>query len=88
MSSVRKGRASTGAVAAGGSVEITVNWASAFPDANYTAVASVLEGTAGSSTLRTRQTVSKTAAAIVVRVTNDDALNAKTGEVHAIAFAD
>lgn len=85
--SVRTKRTTTGSVAGGGSVDVTVTWAPAFADANYTATVSVLEGAAG-STLRIRKVLSQTAAAIVVRVFNEDTLNTFTGTVHALAIHD
>lgn len=84
----RHRRVTTGAIAGGASAEVTVTWATAFADANYTVVTSMLEATTGTNSLRIRHIVSKTAAAIVVRVTNDDAINAKTGEIQASAFHD
>lgn len=85
---VRTKRVSTGAVAGGATVELTVTWTEAFPNADYTVSAAVSEPTAGTSTLTVRRLVSQTASQVVVRVENADTLNPRTGTLHLIAVAD
>lgn len=84
---MRSLRVTTGSVAGGGSVDVTVTWPTPFADSNYTAVASIEEGTAGDS-LRVRKVVSRAAGSVTVLVANSDALNARTGIVHVIAIHD
>lgn len=79
-------RVTTGAVAATTAADVLVTWDTAFADANYTAVASVLETTAG-TTLRVLKILAQSAASITVRVYNDSA-GSVTGTVHAIGIAD
>lgn len=78
-------RVSTGAIAGGATVELVVPWDVPFVDAAYTVVPAVAEGTVGVDTLRYRRIVDRTAANVTVRITNDDALNARTGTIHLIA---
>lgn len=66
--------------------DITVTWPTAFVDANYTVIASILEDST-SGLIITRVRV-KTASQIVVRVQNTDALVAHTGVVHAMGVHD
>lgn len=86
-SGIRTKRQTTGAVAAATTVDIVVTWPTAFADNAYTATVSLLEGTAGIA-MRIRKKVAQTAASITVRVTNDDAVSALTGTIHAIAIHD
>lgn len=79
---------STGSVAGGANVAISIAWTTAFEDTNYTVVVSIIEATAGLSSLRVHHIESKTASGIAVRVVNDDTLNAKTGTLQAIAIHD
>ncbi len=81
-------RATTGAIAGGATVEVTFTWPSAFPNANYTVAAITEEATAGTSTLRVRRIVSRTASQIVVRIENSDTLAARTGTLHAVGVLD
>ncbi len=81
-------RVSTGSVLAGVAVEVTATWPTAFSNANYTVNVNVLEGTAGTNTLRYLKTVSKTTTQVVVRIINDDTLNARTGELHIVGIPD
>lgn len=84
----RRKRVTTGSIAGNASAAVTVTWDTPFADTNYTVVCAVQEAVAGTSTLRVHHIESITAAAIVVRIVNDDTLNAKTGTVHAIAIHD
>lgn len=79
-------RVTTGEVLANTTVTVTVTWDSAFSNANYTAVCTVEEDSAPS--LRVFRIRTKTAAAITVDVNNESLALAKTGTLHAIAFAD
>lgn len=81
-------RVTTGAIAGGATADVTLTWTTAFADANYTVTAEVVEGTAAMNTLTVRKIVSVTAAAVVVRVENQDGLNARTGTLHVIAIHD
>lgn len=80
-------RVSTGSIPSGGSAVVTVTWATAFADANYTAVASVLNTTAAVLSLAVVHIESQIAASISVRVQNTSG-GALTGTVEAIAFHD
>lgn len=82
----RHGRVSTGAVAANSLVDVVVPFTTPFPDANYTVVATVEEGTAG-DTLRIAKIVSKTATSITFRV-NNPSLGSVTGILNIIAMHD
>lgn len=84
---VRTGRASTGSLAGGASASIAVPFPVAFADTNYTASATVAEGTAGDS-LRVLKILSQTAGSVTVLVINQDTLNARTGAVHVLAIHD
>lgn len=78
----------TGSIAGGENAAITITWTTAFPDTNYTVVVSIIEATASTLSLRVHHIESKTATGIVVRVINDDTLNAKSGTLQAIAIHD
>jgi hypothetical protein len=80
-------RVTTGSIAAGASALVTLTWAVAFADANYTAVASVLDATAAAASLRVVHVESVTAAAVGVRVENTSA-GALTGTVQVIGMHD
>jgi len=77
----------TGSIAAGQAASVTVTWDVPFPDASYKFTTSVLESVSpGTGGLRILQVESITAAAIVVRVVNDDPTSAHTGTIYALAF--
>ncbi len=80
-------RVTTGAIAAASQAEVAVTWPTPFPDTNYTAIATVQEGTAATDTLKVLKIVSRTAAGCVVRVQNVAAAPA-TGNLHLIAIPD
>lgn len=80
-------RVATGNVPAAGTVDVVVNFPQAFPDLAYTVEAAVEEATAG-DTLRIRKIVSKTAGSVTVRVANQDALVARSGTLHVLAYHD
>lgn len=84
---LRAVRASTGSIAGGTTTQVTVTWPAAFSNTNYTAVVSVEEPTVGTN-LRVLKIISRTTTNMVVRVENTDALNARTGTLHAIGIAD
>jgi hypothetical protein len=77
---------STGSLAGGASVAVTVTFPRAFPDTSYTVVASIVEATAGNDTLRVHHIQSKTTTGVVVRVVNDNTLTAKTGTLQVLAI--
>lgn len=81
-------RVTTGSIGGGGTAAVTITWATPFSNANYTVSAAVVEATATTLTLRVHHVESVTAAAVVVRIINDDAVNAKTGTLHVIATQD
>lgn len=82
---IRHKSAATGSVAAGGNAAITVVWDTAFADNAYT-VTVAMDAPSGTSQLRVHHIETITASQIVVRVVNDDAINARSGDVHAIAI--
>lgn len=85
---VRTKRVTTGSLAATTAANITVTWDVAFPDANYTVVATAFEGTGGNvNSIRVLRVQSIAAGSCVVRVINDD-ISARTGTIHAIAIHD
>lgn len=86
-SKTRTLRVSTGSVNAGSTALVTVTWATAFADANYTAQASVVDATTTSLSLSVVHIEAVSASAITVRVLNN-ALGALTGTVHATAIHD
>ncbi len=81
-------RVSTGSIAASSSAVVTVSWTTTFADANYTANCSVVEATAGTSSLRIHHLETVAAGSVVVRVVNDDGAAAKTGTLHCAAVHD
>lgn len=81
-------RVTTGSVAGSGSVAITLTWAAAFSNANYSVSVALVEPTATTSTLRIHHVESISASQVVVRVVNDDAVTAKTGTLHVVAVQD
>jgi hypothetical protein len=86
-SGFKHSRVTTGSVAAGSTVLVTVTWSTAFADANYTVMASVLDSTTTSLSLSVVHVESITASAVTVRVLNN-ALGALTGTLHVIAVHD
>lgn len=79
-------RATTGEVAGSGEADVTVTFAKAFVDTDYTVSAVVVDDNAGEA-LRVRRVRSLAAASCVVNVVNN-ALGAQTGVVHVIAIHD
>lgn len=80
-------RFTVASVPASTSVVQIYTWATAFPDANYTAVAIMFETTTVLGLMATKITA-QTAASISVLITNNDAGAAHTGSLRAIAFHD
>ncbi len=74
-------------MAAGAEALITVTWGTAFADANYTVVASVLDATTSVLSMSVVHIDSMLAASCAVRVINTSAGNI-TGTIHAIAIKD
>ncbi len=81
-------RVSTGSISASSSAAVTVSWTTAFADSNYTASCSVVEATAGTSSLRIHHLESVSASSVIVRVVNDDSGAAKSGTLHCTAMHD
>lgn len=86
-SGLKHKRVSTGSIGGGSSALVTVSWATPFADANYTPVASVLDGTASSSALSVVHIESVLAGSIAVRVQNTSG-GALTGTIFAHAMHD
>lgn len=85
---IQTARVSTGAIVGAGGAAITITFAQAFADTNYTATCSMVEATNTASTLYVHHIVSKAAGSLVVRVKNDDGAVTKTGTVSVIAIHD
>lgn len=81
-------RVTTGSIGGAGSAAVTITWTTAFSNANYTVSAAVVQADATVTTLRVHHVESVTATAVVVRIVNDDTLNAKTGTLHVMATQD
>lgn len=81
-------RVTTGSIAGAATAAITITWASPFADANYSVSAALVEATATTATIRIHHVESISAANVVVRVVNDDAVVAKTGTLHVVAIHD
>jgi hypothetical protein len=86
-SGFKHARITTGSVAGGSTVLVTITWSTAFADSNYTVTAQVEEATTSSLSMSVVHIESKTAAAVTVRVLNNS-VGALTGTVHAIAIHD
>ncbi len=80
-------RVTTGAISGGSSGLVVVTWDTAFADANYTPVVSVLDSTASTSSLSITHIEAKIAASITVRVANA-AGGPLTGTLQALALHD
>jgi hypothetical protein len=80
-------RQTTGAVGANSNALVTITWASAFIDANYTVSASVVDATTSSAALKVTHIESVTSTAVTVRVENTSS-GALTGTVNVIAMHD
>lgn len=83
--SARRVQVATGVVAAGGQADVTVPWPSAFPDVNYTVVATVEEGQLA-DTLKVLKVRWKTAADCGVRLANADALQGRSGVLNVVGI--
>ena len=70
---------STGSIAASGAADVTLTWTSAFADANYDPVCSIIGSQASNSDLRLHHIESLSATALVARIINDDTTTAHTG---------
>lgn len=80
-------RVTTGSIGAGSTALITLTWTATFADANYTAVASVVEATTSSLSLSVVHIESVSASAVAVRIINN-AAGSLTGELQVIAMRD
>lgn len=83
-SNVRTKRVTTGSIAAGVAVNVTVTWSSAFADTSYTPVVTVVQ--TSDTGLWVVHIVSVSTTGIVVRVKNDSTTT--TGTLQAIAIHD
>lgn len=86
-SGMKHARVTTGSISAGSTALITVTWGTAFADANYTPVASVIDSTTSSLSLSVVHIESVSASAVTVRVLNN-AVGSLTGTVQVIAVHD
>lgn len=84
---VKHGRVTTGSVPASSSSLVTLTWAAAFLDANYTTTCSVLDATAATAALRVVHLETQSASAVAVRVENTSA-GALTGTLNCMAMHD
>jgi hypothetical protein len=84
---VKHSRVTTGSVSAASTALVTVTWSTAFPDANYTVEASVVDSTTTSLSLSVVHVESITASAVTVRVINN-AAGSLTGTLHVVAVHD
>ncbi len=80
-------RQTTGSIGAGVTALVTITWAAAFADANYTVSAAVEDVTTDILSLAVVHVETKTAAAVAVRISNTS-LGALTGTLHVIAVHD
>ena len=80
-------RVTTGSVTSGATALVTITWATAFADANYTVSASVIEATTSSLSMSVVHVESITASSVTVRVLNN-AAGALTGTLNVIAVHD
>lgn len=86
---IKHARTSTGSIAGGATVTVTCTWVGgAFANTNYTATAVVEESSISNNTLEVLKILNLAAGSIQAVVRNNDAINAKTGTVHAIGIAD
>lgn len=84
---IKAERVTTGSIGAGLSALVTLTWAAAFADANYTVQASVVDATAAVASLRVVHIETISATAVAVRVENTSA-GALTGVLHVTAIHD
>lgn len=84
---IKHARKTTGSIGGTSSALVTVTWTTAFADANYTAVATVLDATASTSALSVVHIETQSAAAVAVRVANTSGGNL-TGTLNVIAVHD
>ena len=84
---VKHGRVTTGSVPAASSLLVTLTWAAAFLDPNYTTTCSVLDATAATAALRVVHLETQSASAVAVRVENTSA-GALTGTLNCMAMHD
>jgi hypothetical protein len=80
-------RITTGSIGAGSTALITVTWDVAFPDTNYTVMASVEDATTSSLSLSVVHVESKSTTDATVRVINN-AVGSITGTLHIMAIHD
>lgn len=86
-SGMKHQRVTTGSIAGGANALVTLTWTSAFADANYTAVAEVLDATAAVASLQVIHIEAIAAASVKVRI-NNTAAGALTGTLQVIAMHD
>lgn len=80
-------RAAVTGLAAGARTNVTVTWPKAYPDTNYSAVATVEDPSALGTGLRVERIRAKSTTGLTVQVINDSA-GALSGTVDAIAVHD
>lgn len=86
-SGVKHARVTTGSISGGSTSLVTVTWATAFADANYTVQAQVQDSTSTSLSLSVVHIESISASAVTVRVLNN-AVTSLTGTLHVTAIHD
>lgn len=79
------GRVTTGSIGGAASATVVFTLPTAMPDTSYTVAVSVEES---NFDLSVRGVVSKTASTVSVRVTNNNAVTARTGTLHVFAIHD
>jgi hypothetical protein len=87
VSNIQSERVTTGIIAAGARVTVTLTWAKTFTDTSYSVTASVTDTSAAGPGLRVERVTGKTATTISVQLINDSA-GALTGTLEAVAVHD
>lgn len=78
-------RGTTGSIAGSGTVDVQFNFATAWPDVNYT-VSREIEDATGE--LRVLCLISKLVGSVTLRIQNTNAVTARTGTIHITAVHD
>ncbi len=87
LTRIKAERVTTGSIAGASTALVTLTWAVAFADANYTVQASVLDSTTSSLSLSVVHVESISSTAVTVRIINN-AVGALTGQLHLVAIHD
>jgi parallel beta-helix repeat protein len=81
-------RAATGSIAPGQSAAVTLAWPTPFADTDYTVNCTLEQPTASTLALRLHHVEDKTAAAVTLRIVNDDGDAPHSGTLHCTAIHD